>query len=413
MLRRREWMAVGSAALLAVSAVAVAAWEEAAVVEVRVQGAVPAEVARIPPTTSTRTMPVPGRVVWAESGDIWLYEDETGERRTLTGNGPARRDFLPRFRDSDRITYLSSDDRDTDPTLMELSLRTGHTTMSTPLRGAVRSYDWSPDGETLAYYGAAAEDEATALHVVGSGGSLMRSFRPILGRGRFVNWDETRVEWSPDGRHLLVLDTALDAAVGTSPVRTLHVLNPDGTDAIPPRDGTWARWSSDGRTVYCFCVLPVATSEGCAWQAIDVATGAISLLPVAAAARPSVSPDGRMLAFDDGEDTPSVHVVDLDDAGARPRFLARAAIAPVWLSATRLAVTDTKPCPGSTDGCEAGGHGSMFHPAGTASVLDLTTGRRSPLPPIGTEEADTQPTYRHTPSVRLGHDRRWGRQSAG
>ena len=37
----------------------------------------------------------------------------------------------------------------------------------------------------------------------------------------------------------------------------------------------------------------------------------------------------------------------------------------------------------------AGGHGSMFEPAGTAAAFDLATNRRTPLPPIPTEAADS------------------------
>ena len=252
--RRREWLAAASAALLAGLAVVAAAWEDVGVVEVRVQGSAPAEVspAASPPSTGT-TGDSGRRIVWAENGKVWLYEDETGGRRALTDNGTARWDFLPRFRDPDRVTYLSSDERDTGSALMEVSLATGRSSALTRLRGAVRSYDWSPDGETLAYYGTAAEDEATVLHIVGTGEPYLRPFRPILDRGGFINWDETRVEWSPGGRHLLVIDTALDAAIDDSPATTLHVLNPDGTDAIPParRSGrpspAW-RWPVCSRT---------------------------------------------------------------------------------------------------------------------------------------------------------------------
>ncbi len=169
------------------------------------------------------------------------------------------------------------------------------------------------------------------------------------------------------------------------------MLNADGTDAAAPRLGTWARWSADGRTIYCLCAPPASASDGCVWQAIDVLTGVSTPLPIGAAARPSISPDGRLLAFDDGKDTPSVHVLDLQEPGTPPRLLARSAIAPLWLGPSRLAVTDTRPCPHSKDDCEAGGHGSMFHPAGTASAVDVTTGRRSPLPPLSTDGADADP----------------------
>jgi hypothetical protein len=130
----------------------------------------------------------------------------------------------------------------------------------------------------------------------------------------------------------------------------------------------------------------------CHWQAIDVTSGVRTPLLIPSGSRPSLAPDGQLLAYDDGEDTPSLYVVDPRTPGSQPRFLARSAIAPVWLSPSRLAVTNTRPCPDSEDTCLAGGHGSMFEPAGTAAAIDLSTGRRSPLPPIPTDGADTAPS---------------------
>ncbi len=100
MLGRREWVAAGVAALMAgVAVVVLFGLDEADVVEVRVQGRAAATPAAVVPS---------GRVVWAEKGDVWLYEEETGERRALTTDGMARRDSEPRFRDGTRVTYLSS-----------------------------------------------------------------------------------------------------------------------------------------------------------------------------------------------------------------------------------------------------------------------------------------------------------------
>jgi hypothetical protein len=39
--------------------------------------------------------------------------------------------------------------------------------------------------------------------------------------------------------------------------------------------------------------------------------------------------------------------------------------------------------------CMAGGHGSMFQPAGTATVLDVATGERQAIVPGHTQDADT------------------------
>ncbi|HEV3364331.1 MAG TPA: hypothetical protein VG795_09360 [Acidimicrobiia bacterium] len=394
MLGRREWVAAAVSALLAgVAVVVLADLDDAKVVEVRVRGEVPTlpELTGIgdpPTTTAPEAAASSGRAVWAEKGDVWLYEVETGQRRRLTTDGVARHDFKPRFRDGSRVTYLTSTDEfGPDPTLVEFDLANGKRHALRRLPGHIRAYDWSPDGQALAYYGAPSDDGVTELHITGNGPEHLRRFVPVLGRGGFINYDETRLEWSPDGRRLLLQDTALD----TSQDETLYILNADGSNAAAPRLGTWARWSADGRTVYCLCTTTPVPAD-CRWQAIDVTSGTGKLLAIPAGARPSLSPDGRLLAFDDGEDTPSIHVLDLSTAGSAPRFVTRGGIAPVWLAPSRVAFTDTRPCPHSEDDCMAGGHGSMFEPAGTASLFDLSTGRRSSLPPIATDGADSEPS---------------------
>ena len=373
---RRELVAAAVAALMAgLAVVGLVGLDDGKVVEVRVQGRGPSE-----PVDA-------GRVVWAEKGDIWIYDAATDQRRPLTTDGTAQHDFKPRFRDGTRVTYLSSrEEFGPNPTLVELDLSggQGHTLWQLP--GYVRAYDWSPGGNALAYYGTPAEDGAAELHISGNGPPRLRRFVPILGRGGFINYDETRVEWSPDGRRLLVHDTALD----TSQDETFYILNADGSDALAPRLGTWARWSADGRSVYCHCATTI-TANDWLWKAIDVTSGAGTPLLIPSGARPSVSPDGRLLAYDDGQDTPSVYVLDPRRPDGQ-RFLARAAIAPIWLGPSRLAFTDTRPCPETEDECIAGGHGSMFEPAGTAAAFDLTTTRRIPLPPIPTDGADTSPS---------------------
>lgn len=403
MLGRKECLAAAVSAVLAGLAVVILPGPgDGDTIEVRVQGRAPsapeltgvrnvADQAQLPSSSTSTTAPAAvrfGRVAWARQGDVWLYDAETGKRRALTSDGERRYDSQPRFRDPSRVTYLNAAGKfSPDPTLMEYDLTTGRGHAVTRLFRQVRAYDWRPDGTTLAYYGVNGEGEATELHLTGNGPPRTRLFAPILGRGGYVNYGETRVEWAPDGRHLLVQDTALDTAQD----ETLYILQPDGTDALPPRPGTWARWSPDGRTIYCLCGT-VAKAADWAWQAVDVSTGAATPLLITAGARPSLSPDGRLLAFDDGEDTPSIHVLDLQKPTSTPRFLARAAMAPVWLSSSRLAVTNTRPCPATQDDCLAGGHGSMFGPPGTASALDLITGRRSPLPPISTDGAEAKPS---------------------
>jgi dipeptidyl aminopeptidase/acylaminoacyl peptidase len=333
------------------------------------------------------------RIVWADAGDIWLYQAATGERRPLTSDGEARAEYLPRFHGPDRVTFVADDDRPANDfrpgagsrssVIREVDLSSGRTSDLARIEGGVAALDWSPDGAILALYLSGADDHPSELvFIAGGRQKLIRRFGPVWGRGGFVNYDEWRVEWAPDGRRLLVLDTGLD----TSQEETLYVLDADGTDAVAPRGGTWARWGADSQTIYCVCTVRPG-DETSTWQALDTGTGARTPLLLERAMRPSVSPDGRFLAFDDGEDTPGVHVLDLTP-GSRPRRVAGGAIAPIWLDGEHLAVTDTRPCPDTPDECDAGGHGSMFQPAGTASAIDVASGERTPIAPLSTDNAD-------------------------
>ncbi|MGH9036595.1 MAG: hypothetical protein ACRD0O_12605 [Acidimicrobiia bacterium] len=334
-----------------------------------------------------------GRIVWAEAGDIWLYESATGKRRQLT-DGDGRSEYLPRFHGPDRVTFVAADDRPANDfrpgagthgsVIHELDLTTGRRSELVRLAGGVVAHDWTPDGRTLALYVAGDDHTSSELHVfTGGHPRLIRRFGPVRGRGGFINYDEWRVEWSPDGRRLLVVDTGLDTS---EPEDTFFVLDTDGTDVMAPRGGTWARWGADSQTVYCICAVRPG-DDNWVWLSLHTGTGVGTPLLLERAMRPSVSPDGRFLAFDDGQDTPTVHVLELRP-GSRPRRVTGGAIAPLWLDGGRLAVTDTRPCPDTPDECMAGGHGSMFHSAGTASAVDVTSGDRAPIPPLDTDDAD-------------------------
>ncbi len=358
-------------------------------------GSIASPVPSTPGTTPVSRTRDGGRMVWSEAGDIWLYEAATGELRPLTGDGQARSDFLPRFRGAGRVTFLSLDghpDNEYHPgltarpsVLREIDLATGRVRDVADLGAGVMSVDWSPDGATLAVYAAPGDGTPGDLRLVSEDWQTsIRRLPPVWGRGGFVNYDDRRVEWSPDGRHLLLVDTGMD----TSQEETLYVLNASGTDALAPRAGTWARWGADGRTIYCACAVGPSDQQW-PWQAIDVDHGIRTPLVIKRGMRPSVSPDGRYLAFDDGEDTPSIHVLDLAEPGSLPRRVTGAAMAPVWLGSGHLAVTDTRPCPEDEDSCMAGGHGSMFLPAGTVAVVVVATGERQTIVPGSTEDADT------------------------
>ncbi|MGH9040582.1 MAG: hypothetical protein ACRDZ3_10155 [Acidimicrobiia bacterium] len=332
------------------------------------------------------------RITWAEGGDIWVHDVAGGERRRLTHDGEAPFEYLPRFHGRDRVTFVVREgDRanlfrpglgSVASVVREIDLTTGRTTDLARFAGGVAAQAWSPDGSTLALLSSDGEGRGTELRfVTRHGDEVVRTLPAVWGRGTFDGYDETRVEWAGDGRHLLVLETGFD----TSQDETLYVLRADGSDALPPRGGTWARWGADSRTLYCECAGPAG--EGWFWQALDIDTGVETPLLIDRAMRPSLSPDGQAMVFDDGEDTPAVHVLELG-TGGRSRRLVEAAVAPRWIDAGHVVVTDTRPCPDLPDECMAGGHGSMFDAAGTTSVVDVATGERRPIDPFPTEGAD-------------------------
>jgi hypothetical protein len=159
-----------------------------------------------PPDSSTTTQPGrPALIVWAEAGDIWLYEAGTGERRSLTDDGEARFEYLPRFHGPGRVTFVAADDRPANDfrpgatshrsVIREIDLSTGRTRELASLEGGVAAHDWSPDGTTLAVYLSGGDHTASELHLItGDRRTVIRRFAPVWGRGGYVNYDEWRVE---------------------------------------------------------------------------------------------------------------------------------------------------------------------------------------------------------------------------
>lgn len=140
---RKELVAAAVAALTAaLAAVGLASLDDAKVVEVRVQGGVPIlpDMAHVEETTANSApYRKAERVLWAEEGDVWLYDGEDGRRRRLTTDGVARHDFRPRFRSAGTVTYLSAaEEYGPDPAMFEYDLATGESEMVRLLPGFVR-----------------------------------------------------------------------------------------------------------------------------------------------------------------------------------------------------------------------------------------------------------------------------------
>jgi serine/threonine protein kinase/Tol biopolymer transport system component len=177
--------------------------------------------------------------------------------------------------------------------------------------GTTTMGEWSPDGSLLAYRVGASRFVRGALMVCSVGTSQERLVSPedlFRPNGRMVG-----PSWAPDGRSLLVCAEGRDAQQG------LYTVNVEtGVAALLPRahDARMRRaiWSPDGTSVY--------TRSPTSINRLDPATGReTELYPSGGGAVRGldISPDGRWLAFCEGEDS----LVVMPSAGGEPREVAR------------------------------------------------------------------------------------------
>jgi hypothetical protein len=202
------------------------------------------------------------------------------------------------------------------------------------------AFDWSPDGTELAYLvelGDQSENRLCTLDTRSGARRSIRSFSYTVGRGGH-QWDEVSVAWAPTARGILVVHT-------TTEQPSVHVVDIDGRDLAPPQMGTFARWLGD-ETVLFLEGDPQATLEPWHWFSLSTTTGQKGKYGLPDEGfRPALSPDGDMIAFDDGAEEPSIYVFDIETGTSRR--LARGYVAPVWLGPDLIAATAAGPCPSS------------------------------------------------------------------
>jgi WD40 repeat protein len=252
--------------------------------------------------------------------------------------------------------------------LYELVLATGDAIELLRLPNQVLGFAWSPDGARLAYQlrtetpGRVGPRLLCMFDARSGEASLLRSIPRPFGTGTGQR-EETSVDWSPDGRFILAVETAAEAS--------LFVVDIDGRDAVTPRDGTFGRWLTEGSLLFQRD-HPRNNEDPGDWRVLSVPNGGTSPFNMPPGYRPAVSPDGDKIAFDDGDGAePSIFVFDVDD-GTTQR-LARGFVAPVWLGPDQIAATAAGPCPSGS-----------FCPIpwsflGTTAGIDVSTGDRTTL----------------------------------
>jgi dipeptidyl aminopeptidase/acylaminoacyl peptidase len=319
------------------------------------------------------------RVVYADAGDLWLYDLATDGRRRLTADDAARFGHAPSFVTAGCIAHVNTEPLTIE--VRELSVD-GSSRVIVEESGVIASLDISPDGRSIAYLQVDHDvDSAIRLKLVdmASGVSVVaHTFNAALGRGAGSE-DEVSVAWSPDGSAILVANT--HEYTEQDPNGALSLFDATGRE-ISRWAGTHPRWSPDGRSIY---FRGFAGVDGPWWSALDVATLTSTRLGV----RPgtnglAASPDGRYVAYDTssfgdfpseaaiGGGGPSVYAFDL--VTGEEKLLGRGAMAPRWISDTAVIVTDCKgPAPDSWNSWTSLGTVSRISIFGDRSPLNMTS----------------------------------------
>ena len=297
------------------------------------------------------------------AGDLWTYLVASGELRRLTFDGESTWETDPLFTpDGTAVVYLVKDFETGKDSLWRIDLSDDPPSPTKILSSSRRiaAFTLHPDGERIAYI--RDENNGTSTVRIYSGGPNAQTIKTLpafLGRGG-TDTDEIRLAWRANGKRLLIIDTRRDSSE-----ETLWVVNNQGTDTVTPRFGTFGRWAPDGKRVY------YRSWDDESWFELSLASDTTTGMAIARQAfRPSVSPDGAYLSYDDGGEHPSVFAFDV--AAGTEAKLADDAIAPLWLTLNRVVVSETEPClerfADEPDQCALG---PGWYPTGATSAMNL------------------------------------------
>jgi len=184
----------------------------------------------------------------AGSLDVWVMQADGRDARRLTTD--AASEVSPAWSpDGDRIAFVS--DREGDRTnIFVVAVESGVVSQITFQERGLAFLDWSPDGASIAYSAAGADNasdpELTPLELVvipAAGGEVR-----VLEDGAGWNWGAA---WSPDGLSLAFSWTP--PGVAATDVAWLQIINADGTGLRRLQQGSWAdyapAWSPDGERI--------------------------------------------------------------------------------------------------------------------------------------------------------------------
>jgi len=241
------------------------------------------------------------------ANQIFLYDSASSAPQqlvSLAGGAPPE----PRFVSSQKIAYVDQPNQGPARIVtFDLSTHTGTTAVT--VNGQLPAFAYSHDGATLAYL---LHDAGKAsLHVRRGTREATLNLNPIPGRGVGRD-DELRLEYAPDDKYLLMIDTFVGNQAQAPETGQFLVLRAaDNTVAFVPPSGvsanaTMATWARASDRLYYRDAVGVRSWDAGVPSVGTLASGLHWYYPAA-------STDNRWLAFTDidAQSVPHARLYDL------------------------------------------------------------------------------------------------------
>ncbi len=300
--------------------------------------------------------------------EILLYDSASSTRQQLVSLGagvPPESHFVS----AQKIAYVDA----SSPSIriMTLDLSTRASTPEVTVTGYVPAFAYSHDGSMLAYLLHDSANKAS-LHVRRGGQDTSLNLNAIPGRGVGRD-DELRLEYSPDDKYLLMVDTFVGNQGQAPETGQFLVLRAaDNTVAFLPPSGvsanaTMATWARHRDRLYYRDAVGVRTWDA---EVHDVGTLSSGLHWY----DPAPSPDDRWLAYTD-IDTHSVPRVRLYDLSANQSVATVPAPRshPIFITADTIWYLEEQACTSECLGGPSQTSGKVF-------AYNLTSNSETTLP---------------------------------
>src|SRR5438128_3434698 len=313
------------------------------------------------------------RVVFTAStpsaSEIFLYDSASSTPQQLVALGAGAPPDA-RFVSPQKIAYLDNSSSGSTK-IISLELGTRAKSTDATINGYVPAFAYSHDGSMLAYL---LHDNAgkPSLHVRRGGQETTLNLNAIPGRG-IGRDDEVRLEYAPDDKYLLMVDTFVGNQGQAPETGQFLVLRAgDNTVAFLPPSGvsanaTMATWAAHSDRLYYRDAIGVRTWDAGVTSVGTLATGLHWYDPAASA-------DDHWLAFADidARSAPHVRLYDLQTNHVVPTVTA-ARSHPILITADTLWYLEEQPCQSEC-------LGGPFQTSGKVLAYSLTTKSETALP---------------------------------